>query len=101
MIVHWAWSEDGIFSPLNDHPLFGCGVLDFAGSGVVHMTGGLSALFAIAIMGKRHSAYFENGMKKAPLGQSYIFKTIGTLTLWYVSNAEIYILCLYMPKNPL
>ena len=46
VIVHWVWSDDGMFSAGRGQgsgesgPLFGCGVLDFAGSGVVHVTGG-------------------------------------------------------------
>ena len=46
LIVHWVWSDDGMFSAGRGQnssgavPLFGCGVLDFAGSGVVHVTGG-------------------------------------------------------------
>ena len=33
--------------------LFGCGALDFAGSGVVHMIGGFSALWGVIMLGPR------------------------------------------------
>lgn len=53
VVVHWAWSDHGWASAYRssnfDGLLFGCGVLDTAGSGVVHFGGGLTALaFAAA-----------------------------------------------------
>jgi len=54
LIVHWVWSDDGMFSAGRGQassgatPLFGCGVLDFAGSGVVHVTGG--AVLATSVL---------------------------------------------------
>lgn len=56
-VVHWAWSEGGWASPYRCEDaktadeyqecreqgrvlLLGCGAVDFAGAGVVHMTGG-------------------------------------------------------------
>eukprot|EP00615_Pteridomonas_danica_P006706 CAMPEP_0114351812 /NCGR_PEP_ID=MMETSP0101-20121206/17476_1 /TAXON_ID=38822 ORGANISM="Pteridomonas danica, Strain PT" /NCGR_SAMPLE_ID=MMETSP0101 /ASSEMBLY_ACC=CAM_ASM_000211 /LENGTH=434 /DNA_ID=CAMNT_0001491899 /DNA_START=233 /DNA_END=1537 /DNA_ORIENTATION=+ len=83
ILAHWAWSDQGVFSRTKDDPLFGCGVLDFGGAGVVHMTGGISALIAVVIMGPRASVSYEKGLMKAPPGQSDVFKTLGTLTLWF------------------
>ncbi|CAN0489618.1 unnamed protein product, partial [Scytosiphon promiscuus] len=41
MVAHWAWAETGWASPYlaEDALLAGCGVADFSGSGVVHLTG--------------------------------------------------------------
>lgn len=84
IIVHCVWSTNGVFSKDRDSALFGCGVLDFAGSGVVHVTGGLASLIAVYLMGPRDCvSYDEKGVKTAPLGQSEVFKTLGTLCLWF------------------
>ena len=34
------WSSDGFLTAFKDEPFRGVGMIDFAGSGVVHMTGG-------------------------------------------------------------
>jgi hypothetical protein len=36
-VVHWVWDPQGWLGAGNAAPLFGVGMLDFAGSGVVHM----------------------------------------------------------------
>ena len=53
-VVHMMWTS-GKFSAWSSGPrLFGgCGVIDFAGSGTVHMTGGVAALIAAACIGVR------------------------------------------------
>eukprot|EP00903_Cladosiphon_okamuranus_P017335 g15972.t1 len=43
LVAHWAWSEDGWASSQVGR-FNGCGVLDFAGSGVVHAFAGMSTL---------------------------------------------------------
>ena len=35
MVAKWVWSDDGFLSRKRDQPLFGCGAVDVAGSGVV------------------------------------------------------------------
>ena len=46
VVVHWFWSGDGFMSAFTDDDalLNGVGVVDFAGSGVVHMTGAVAGL---------------------------------------------------------
>ena len=49
VVVHWVWDGSGFLSAFNkDHIM--SGVIDFAGSGVVHMTGGFAALVQTAIL---------------------------------------------------
>merc|ERR1712019_145812 len=40
VVVHAIWSSNGFLSAFVSDPMLGIGMVDFAGSGVVHMTGG-------------------------------------------------------------
>eukprot|EP00752_Nemacystus_decipiens_P007497 g6698.t1 len=94
LVVHWAWSSDGWASPYRMSgeglPLLaGCGAADFAGSGVVHMVGGVAALVAAAAVKPRWGR-FVNGKVCRLAQQSPALQTLGTLILWvgwYAFNA--------------
>lgn len=71
VIVHWTWSLDGWLSSYRvpdcatgvREPTLSTsnGVMDFAGSGSVHMVGGTTALWGALVLGEllhRHRAYF-------------------------------------------
>lgn len=75
-MAHWAWSEKGWASPSNDaeHLLFDCGAIDFAGSGVVHVTGGLSALVGITVLGPRAGRFNEDGTYNTMPQQSAVLQ---------------------------
>ncbi|XP_069980062.1 putative ammonium transporter 1 [Penaeus vannamei] len=47
IISHWTWAPDGWLASL--------GYRDFAGSGVVHVTGGVAALVGAVLLGPRHA----------------------------------------------
>jgi ammonium transporter, Amt family len=60
IVAHTIWSPHGILSPYNADPLWNTGMLDFAGSGVVHVTGGITALIATKILGPRRGRFHDN-----------------------------------------
>jgi len=59
VIAHAIWSTNGFLSASNVDPLWGVGMVDFAGSGVVHVTGGITALFATIILGPRKGRFHD------------------------------------------
>lgn len=90
VVVHWAWSSEGWLSPFaagfhGGKPFIRGtnGMIDFAGSGVVHMVGGMSALVGTALLGPRNGR-FDFNKRIVPLhSQSPLFSSIGVLFLWF------------------
>eukprot|EP00339_Tiarina_fusa_P006159 CAMPEP_0117080306 /NCGR_PEP_ID=MMETSP0472-20121206/56667_1 /TAXON_ID=693140 ORGANISM="Tiarina fusus, Strain LIS" /NCGR_SAMPLE_ID=MMETSP0472 /ASSEMBLY_ACC=CAM_ASM_000603 /LENGTH=261 /DNA_ID=CAMNT_0004807905 /DNA_START=72 /DNA_END=853 /DNA_ORIENTATION=- len=88
VIAHAIWSNNGFLSNTNSSPLFGSGAIDFAGSGVVHLTGGITALFATVILGPRRGRFFNaqgealETPKEFP-GHSMALQLLGTMILWF------------------
>jgi Amt family ammonium transporter len=60
VVAHAIWSNNGFLSAFNIDPLWGTGMIDFAGSGVVHVTGGATALFATMVLGPRKGRFYDN-----------------------------------------
>merc|ERR1719229_273310 len=87
VVVHWMWSNTGWLSPFNDNPAINGGVIDFAGSGVVHMVGRWSGLWGAYFLGPRHMRFDENKSKvldrQFRLGHNVPMQAIGTLILWF------------------
>ncbi|CAM9435583.1 unnamed protein product [Choristocarpus tenellus] len=85
VVVHWAWHTRGWASSFADPSdlLFDCGVIDFAGSGVVHMTGGMAALIAAIVIGPRIGRFNQDGTSNTLPAQSAVLQTLGTLILWF------------------
>merc|ERR1711871_991659 len=90
VVVHWGWSGDGWISafasssvqyPGPDLPFNG-GVIDFAGSGIVHMTGGLAAIIGAAIVGPRTGRFDEKGAPLPMPGHSTTLQVLRTFILW-------------------
>lgn len=74
-MAHWVWGQGGWANPSPaGEPLFGCGVIDFAGSGVVHMTGGMAALVGIFILGPRAGRFNEDGTNNTMPQQSAVLQ---------------------------
>jgi ammonium transporter, Amt family len=80
VVVHAVWTNSGVLTNM-----FGTSFLDFAGAGVVHMTGGMTALIASLILGPRNGRFYEvNGKPCVGLvtGHSVSLQLLGTLILW-------------------
>lgn len=88
VVAHSAWSPYGFLSPDNEKPLLGSGTIDFAGSGVVHLTGGLVALYATVILGARKGRFYDEAGEpletpKPMHGHSIALQLLGTMVLWF------------------
>jgi len=79
VVVHWVWSGDGFMSAFNPNHILG-GVIDFAGSGVVHMTGGIASIVGAKILGPR-TGRWENPSEFE--GHSTPLQILGTFLLWF------------------
>ena len=58
------------------------GFLDFAGSGIVHMSGAAAALAGVILVGARKGKYGPNGEVNAIPGANLPLATLGTFILW-------------------
>ncbi|XP_021806938.1 ammonium transporter 1 member 1-like [Prunus avium] len=84
VVSHWFWSTDGWASAGNtQNLLFGSGVIDFAGSGVVHMVGGIAGLWGAFIEGPRIGRFDHSGRSVALRGHSATLVVLGTFLLWF------------------
>jgi len=86
VIVHWVWSAEGWLSASNADAFQG-GVIDFAGSGVVHLTGGTAGLCGAVIIGPRNGRFqkLPEGGLGVPLpmpGHAPVLQVLGTFILW-------------------
>jgi Amt family ammonium transporter len=70
---YWKWG--GGFLDAN-------GFIDFAGSGVVHLTGATAALAGVLFLGARKGKYGKNGSVNAIPGANLPLATLGTFILW-------------------
>eukprot|EP00752_Nemacystus_decipiens_P010929 g9713.t1 len=62
LLAHWAWSDDGWASSQVGR-FSGCGVLDFAGSGVVHAFAGMSTMvFASNLPSRKDRFQYGDGV---------------------------------------
>ena len=88
VVAHNIWSDNGILTHKRKDPLLGIGVIDFAGSGVVHLTGGYTALIATWLLGPRKGRFHDQRGNKLPHpkpfpGHSKSLQMLGTFILWF------------------
>eukprot|EP00892_Ulva_mutabilis_P011437 jgi/Ulvmu1/8666/UM047_0004.1 len=81
--AHWVWSSNGWLAMSNTDPLFGVGVVDFAGCAVVHFVGGLSGLIGAYMLGPRMGRFRSDGTASDGFeGHNATLVVIGTFLLW-------------------
>jgi Amt family ammonium transporter len=88
LFANWAWGG-GWLSQLGANYGLGAGYADFAGSGVVHAVGGLSALAVALIVGPRIGKYNRDGSSNAIPGHDITMVLIGCFILafgWFGFN---------------
>ena len=87
--ANWVWGG-GWLSSLGRNYGFGHGHVDFAGSSVVHLTGGMLALVGAQALGARHGKFAADGSVRAIPGHSAPLTVLGTFVLafgWFGFNA--------------
>lgn len=88
IVAHSLWSQNGFLSPTLINPLLGVGCVDFAGSGVIHLTGGLSAFIAVYVLGPRRGRFYNSqgeplAQPKEIPGHSISLQVLGFFILWF------------------
>lgn len=71
----WVWNAQGWLAKL--------GFIDFAGSAVIHMVGGVSGLIGAIMLGARIGKYDEKGNSRAILGHNVPLAAMGVFILWF------------------
>lgn len=71
---HWVWGQGGWLNRM--------GMLDFAGSSVVHAAGGWAALAAILVLGPRIGKYNKDGSPNVIPGHNIPLAALGAFILW-------------------
>jgi Amt family ammonium transporter len=74
IIGHWIWGGGWLAQT---------GFLDFAGSTVVHTTGGVAALIGTIMLKPRIGKYGVDGKPKAIAGHSIPLASLGVFILWF------------------
>ncbi|GAB5355993.1 hypothetical protein AAMO2058_000252700 [Amorphochlora amoebiformis] len=88
VVVHWVWSPMGFLSAFysdddGNRYLSKNGMIDFAGSGVVHMVGGFAGLVGAIALGPRMGFYGQGEKAEATLkGSNELLCSLGVGILW-------------------
>ena len=88
LFANWAWGN-GWLANLGANFGLGKGYADFAGSGVVHAVGGLTALAGGIIIGPRLGKYTREGKPNAIIGHDIVIVLTGCFILafgWFGFN---------------
>lgn len=85
---NWVWGG-GWLSRLGENFNMGHGFVDFAGSSVVHMAGGVMAFVGAALLGPRLGKYSRDGRPRPMPGHNLVYMALGGLVLatgWFGFN---------------
>ncbi len=85
----WTWGG-GWLSQLGNSLEWGNGYTDFAGSGIVHATGGVAALAGAIVLGPRLGKFTKDGKPRGLPGHNIPMAMLGTFILlfgWFGFNA--------------
>lgn len=87
VVAHWVWSGNGWlcawFKDDAKYRVSEVGAIDFAGSGVVHLTGAVAALCGAFWLGPRRGRFDENtGEPQEMPSHSATMQVLGTFFLW-------------------
>jgi len=86
---NWVWGG-GFLATLGSNFGIGHGVVDFAGSAVVHSMGGMIALSGAIVLGPRIGKFKKDGTSRSFPGHNIPMAIIGTIILffcWFSFNA--------------
>src|SRR4051812_6528873 len=89
LYANWVWGG-GWLSTLGTNFGLGHGHVDFAGSSVVHLTGGVAAFVGAKILGARHGKFAKDGTPKPIPAHNIAMVVLGTFILafgWFGFNA--------------
>jgi len=87
IVAHAIWSSNGFLSTYNVDPFLGIGMIDFAGSGVVHITGGSTAVFATMILGPRKGRFYDARGNPLPKPKPFPGHSVALQVRWQRSIA--------------
>nr|BAS31035.1 ammonium transporter [Alexandrium tamarense] len=82
IVAYWGWSGSGFLYYEETKSIVGPAYMDFAGSGIVHMVGGVAALCGAIIVGARKSRFDPESADEFD-GHSVPFCVLGTFFLWF------------------
>jgi Amt family ammonium transporter len=72
---HWVWAGGGWLNKL--------GMMDFAGSAVVHALGGWASLAAVMVLGPRTGKFGKDGVVHVMPGHNLPLAALGAFLLWF------------------
>lgn len=77
VVAHWVWTETGWLANLGAN-----GLIDFSGSGVVHMVGGIVGFVGCHVMGPRLYRFGRGGKPRDLPGHNALLASLGVFVLW-------------------